>query len=355
MVVIGKNVIGDGNPCFITFEIGPTHEGFESAKRLIKCASASGANAVKFQIFDPDRLVADKKQTFSYKVLKDKKTGETEIVEENLYDILSRRCMNYNEWIEIKNFCDDLGVAFFSTVGFKEDIDLLEKIGCDSIKIASADINHLPLIAYAAKTGACIQIDTGMATFDEIQNAISVIHSEKNQNIIIHHCPSGYPANKKNINLKMIKTIKQKFNYPVAFSDHSPGKSMDIAAVALGANLIEKTITENRMNRSVEHIMSLEPDELESFVNDIREIENALGSENREIMSEELKERNKLRRSAFLLKPAKKGQRLSDCEIEFRRPGYGISPDKFQLFQNYFLNKDIKGGEIIKKTDIDDQ
>ena len=130
MVKINKTNIGDGYPCYITFEIGPTHEGLESAKRLIKHSSDAGANAVKFQIFDPDRLVADRKQLFSYGVLKNRETGETETVEEPLYDILCRRCLTENQWIEIKKFCDELDIAFFSTVGFDEDVKLLEKLGC---------------------------------------------------------------------------------------------------------------------------------------------------------------------------------------------------------------------------------
>ena len=190
MAKIGKKNIGDGFPCYITFEIGPTHEGLHSAKRLIKHASDAGADAVKFQIFNPDRLVADKKQMFSYGILKNRETGEIETVEEPLYDILVRRYLPEKDWLEIKSYCDKLDIAFFSTVGFDEDIRLLEKLKCHSIKIASADVNHFPLIKSAAKTGMCIQLDTGMATIEEIEEAVNIIRSENNENIIIHQCPS---------------------------------------------------------------------------------------------------------------------------------------------------------------------
>jgi len=352
IVKIDKKNIGDHYPTYITFELGPTHQGLESAKRLIKHASDAGADAVKFQIFDPDRLVADKKQIFSYGVLKNKETGEIETVEEPLYDILVRRYLPENQWIEIKKFCDELGIAFFSTVGFDEDVKLLEKIGCQSIKIASADVNHFPLLRTAAKTGMCLQLDTGMASLGEIERAVDIIKSEGNNNIIIHQCPSGYPARLESVNLKIIKTLKKMFSFPIAFSDHSPGNEMDIAAIAMGANMIEKTVTEDRMTRSVEHIMSIEMNEMKNFVRTLRDVEIALGTGRREMQNEELKKRNQNRRSLFLRIPAKKGTSLIDCQIEFRRPGFGIRPDQFEKMKNYVLSRDIEAGAMIQLNDL---
>jgi len=183
-VKINNIELGDANPTFITFEIGPTHNGIESAKRLIKHSVDAGANAVKFQIFDPDKLVADKKQLFSYEILIDKKTGEKKTVEEPLYDILKRRCLSIEEWKEIKDYCDKVGIAFFSTVGFVEDVELLEEIGCDSIKIGSADVNHFPLIRRAAESGMSVQLDTGMSTIDEIKKAIEIIEQTGNKKLL---------------------------------------------------------------------------------------------------------------------------------------------------------------------------
>ena len=125
MVLLGPRKLGDGEPCFITFEAGATHDGLASAKRLIKLAAEAGADAVKFQTFDPDRLVADKKLIFSYEILSDRTTGKIETVEEPLYDILCRRALTRDEWRELKHFSDTLGLLFFSTVGFEEDIRLL--------------------------------------------------------------------------------------------------------------------------------------------------------------------------------------------------------------------------------------
>src|SRR5579871_6462883 len=258
-VRIGDRVIGEGMPVFIVFEAGPTHNGLESAKALVTHAARAGAHAVKFQLVDPDRLMADRKQLFSYDVLVDRKTGATETVEEPLYDILMRRTLTKDEWRELKAHSDREGVAFFSTVVFEDEIDLLVELNCHSIKIASGDVNHFPLIRRAARAGMCIQIDTGNSNLGEIERAVDIIRSEGNENIIIHQCPSGYPAHLDSINLRIIQTLRQMFPYPIAFSDHTPGATMDIAAVAIGASLVEKTITLDRTTRSIEHIMSLEP------------------------------------------------------------------------------------------------
>lgn len=352
MVRIGNKLIGDGEPCFITFEIGPTHNGVESAKRLIKHAADAGADAVKVQILDPDRLVADKKQIFSYSVLKDKMTGELETVEEPLYDILRRRYLSSDEWRDVKAYSDALGMAFFATVGFDDEVDLVESLGCHSVKIASADVNHFPLLKCVAKTSMSIQLDTGMATLGEIEAAVDIIRSEGNDDIIVHQCPSGYPARLESINLNIIPTLKRMFPYPVAFSDHSPGGEMDIAAVALGANLVEKTITEDKMTRSVEHVMSIEPHEMKQFVKTIREVEIAMGGNRRELHEHEIKKRDAIRRSAFLINEVKVGQKLSACDIEFRRPGFGISPDRYEKLIEASINRDLPADHMLSMQDL---
>ena len=352
MFQIGDKKIGGDSPCFITFEIGPTHNGVESAKRLIKHAAEAGADAVKVQILDPDRLVADRKQLFSYEILKNKLTGEVEIIEEPLYEILKRRHLEKAEWKEVKQYCDDLGMAFFATVGFDDEIDLLVDLKCHSIKIASSDVNHFPLLRRAARTGMCIQLDTGMSSIGEIEAAVDVIRKEQNENIIIHQCPSGYPARIESINLNTITTLKKMFPYPIAFSDHTPGHKMDIAAVALGANLIEKTITENRATRSVEHIMSIEPNEMSDFINTIREIEIALGTARRILHPEEISKRDALRRSAFLVSDTSIGISLAKCAIEFRRPGFGITPDQFEKLSALKLNTNLPAGHMLRIEDI---
>lgn len=351
-IKIGNKMIGDGAPCFITFEAGPTHSGLESAKRLAKYAFEAGGDAIKFQIFDPDELVADKSLMYEYQILVNKETTETETISESLHEIFVRRSMSDEEWIELKQYCDELGLAFFATVGDENGLALLEKLRCDSIKVASADVNHIPFIRLAARTGACIQLDTGNASVGEIEKAVDIIRAEGNDNIVIHNCPTGYPAHLESINLNMLPTLKELFNAPVAYSDHSPGAEMDIAAVALGANLVEKTITEDRCTPSVEHIMSLEPQDMKAFVQTIREVEIALGSTRRVLSEEAIEKRRAIRRSVFLAEDVQAGTSLKDAKISFKRPGFGVTPEEYELLLEKEVRSDMKKGEMLKREDL---
>jgi sialic acid synthase SpsE len=344
--------IGDGQPCFITFEAGATHDGLVTAKKLATLAAEAKADAVKFQIVDPDRLIADRRQPFNYDVLVDRATGRRETVSEPLYDILRRRSMSMAEWRELKRHCDGLGLSFFATVTFEDELALVADMGCSTIKIASGDINHLPFIRKAARTGLHLQLDTGNATLGEIEQAVDVIRAEGNDNIIIHHCPSGYPAPPTAVNLRIIGTIKQMFELPVAYSDHSPGWNMTIAAIALGANLVEKTITFNRMIRSPEHVFSLEPTDASAFVRSIREIETAMGTSRRILSPEERIKRNAVRRSTFLTQAAAAGTALGSLKVEFRRPGHGLGPDEFERLAQAKLARDLPAGQMLTVADV---
>lgn len=352
-VKIGRREVGDGAPVFITFEAGPTHDGVATAKQLVSHAARAGADAVKFQIVDPDRLVADRAQTISYEVLVDRESGQTETVSESLYEVLARRALTHAQWREVKAHSDSLKLAFFATVAFEDEIELLEEIGCHSIKIASSDVNHLPLIRRAARTGMCIQLDTGNSSLGEIEAAVDVIRSEGNENIIIHQCPSGYPAHLHSINLRIITTLRQMFPYPVAFSDHTPGNAMDIAAVAIGANLTEKTISLDRTTRSIEHIMSLEPKEMEGFVRSIRELEIALGTPRRILHEAEKKRRMAIRRSVFLDRPVRQGELLHKASVVFRRPGFGLAPDVFETLAGARFRRDLPAGHMVSPVDLE--
>lgn len=345
--------VSESAPCFITFEAGPTHQGLESAKRLAKHARDAGGNAIKFQVFDPMRLVADPLLPFTYQVLVNAESGAMETVTEPLRDILVRRYLKLDEWRELKRYCDEIGLAFFATACFHEDVDFLVEIGCQSIKIASADVNHLPFIRYAARTGLCIQLDTGMASLGEIELAVDAIRAEGNENIVIHHCPSGYPAHLESINLRVIPTIKSLFGCPVAFSDHSTGWDMDIAALAVGANMLEKTITEDRTTRSVEHVMSLEPQDMRRFVEVVREIETALGNSRRVLSAAERVKRNAIRRSLHVAVDVAPGHVLQEADLDYRRPGTGITPDRLDEVLSKRLTRAMKAGEQIQWDDLE--
>ena len=339
---------------YIVLEAGPTHEGIESAKRLASMAKKCGADSIKFQMADIDRLMADKSMNFEYKYLHIDKENKEEYIkfEEPLYDILKRRELSKDEWKELKHYCDKLGLHMFTTACFKDEIDFaVNELKIDSIKIASSDIGEEDLIRYAASKGINIQIDTGNSNLWEIEKAVNIIQNQKNNNIIIHHCPSGYPAKLESINLKMIPTLKKMFpEFIIAYSDHSPGWEMDIAAISLGANMIEKTITEDRTIRSCEHSFSLEEHQINDFVVSIRNLETALGVNRRIIPSFVQEKRKATRRSPYALKNLKKGSMLQLKDFDMRRPGNGLNYADFSSFDGLELKRDIIEGELLTKN-----
>ncbi len=351
-IPMGQRDVGEGQRVFIVFEAGPTHTGLDCAKKLAAFAKEAGADAVKFQITDHNRLIHDRTLLFSYKVQKSRDPNDIETVTEPLFDIWQRRYMPEENWRELKTFCDRIGIDFFATVFSPEDVDLVCGMGCHSIKIASQDTNYFDLIRYAARQGLPIQLDTGGSTIGEVERAVDWIREAGNDRIIINHCPSGYPARLESINLRIIKTLKQIFPYPVAFSDHTPGWEMDIAAVALGAHLIEKTITLDRTQRSAEHMMSLEPPEMAGFVRIIREVEIALGTERRLLSPEEREKREGVRRSAYLVRDVRQGEKVQRADFEFRRPGYGIKPHEYENIIGLTYARDLQRGHMLGYGDL---
>jgi sialic acid synthase SpsE len=344
--------IGDGFPCYVTFEAGPTHSGLDSAVELVEIAALAGGDAIKFQIIDSARLVSNQEQLFSYLVLEDRKTGHTKQITESLYQILKRRELSENQWKKVKQHADDRGLAFFVTIAFEDQLEFAQQLGVDSIKIASSDINYFPLIRAAARTGLCVQLDTGNASLGEVEQAVNALVAEGNSKIVIHHCPSGYPAQLDGINLRILKTLKAMFECPVAYSDHSPGWEMDIAAVALGANMVEKTITLDRTTPSVEHMFSLEGNEPAEFVFAMQNLDLAMGKARKILSDEEIQKRDSTRRSAFVRKTIEEGTPIDIEHIEFRRPGYGFTPQDLPNLIDRVAKKRIEVGNMLKPEDI---
>jgi len=347
---MGSRDVGGELSVYIVFEAGPTHTGLDAAKQLARHAKDAGADAIKFQITDHNRLIHDRNLLFSYKVID--ANGVVETVTEPLYDIWQRRWMPTEDWKELKHHCDEIGIDFFATIFSPEDADLVCDMGCHSIKIASQDTNYRDLIEYAAGKGIPVQLDTGGSSIGEVERAVDWIREQGNDRIIINHCPSGYPARLESINLRTIATLQKMFSYPVAFSDHTPGWEMDVAAVSVGANIVEKTITLDRTQRSCEHMMSLEPPEMARFVEVIREVETALGSRRRVVGAEEREKREAVRRSAYLVRDVKAGEVVKREDFEFRRPGFGIKPHEYPCYLGLHYRTDLEAGHMLVPADL---
>ena len=350
MISMGDRDVGDDLPVFIVFEAGPTHTGLSSAKELASHARDAGADAIKFQITNHRRMIQDRNLLFSYEVIDSK--GVVETVTEPLFDIWERRWMPIEDWKLLKKYCDEIGIAFFATVFSEDDVDLVFEIGCQSIKIASQDTDYQDLIEYAANKGIPVQLDTGSSSLGEVERAIDWVRERGNEKIIINHCPSGYPARLESINLNTIKTLKKMYPYPIAFSDHTPGWEMDVAAVSVGVHIIEKTITLDRTQRGCEHIMSLEPTEMKRFVEIIREVETAMGTFRRVISPEERNKRKAVRRSPYLVKDVKAGTSMQRKDFEFRRPGVGIKPYDYKQYLGKKYKADLKVGSVLTLKDF---
>ena len=346
MISIGQKTIGNDSPCYITLEAGPTINGFDSAKQLIDIAANTGADAIKFQLLNANELVADKKQQFKYEILINAEKQQTKKISESLYDILKRRELTDDEWRELKKYCDKKNIEFFGTILSDHYLELIKELKTNTVKIASSDINHIPLIVKAAKTGMCIQLDTGNASYDEIAYAIKKIEEQGNNKIVIHHCPTGYPAEIESVQLAEITKLKSLFPYPIAFSDHTPGWHMNIAAICLGANMVEKTITVDRTTPSVEHMFSLEKNEVQKFIKEIREVEKAIKDTERKL-NPDLKKRYATRRSMFSKSNIEKGTKITEEHIEYKRPGLGLGPERLDDICFKFAKNDIPAGTMI--------
>ena len=340
-IQLGNRKVGDGQPVLISLEAGATHTGIESAKQLAQAAADGGADAIKWQTVNADALMADKSQMIKYK------TDKGEEREETVYQALKRRELTPDQWRELKAFCDELGLIFISTPDSKETIDLLVEIKADALKVSKSDINHFYMVEYMAKTGLPVILD-GREKFDDVERCISIMEAEKNENIVMH-CPSGYPAEHAGIHLNTIPQIKNIFGYPAAYSDHSVGESMNFAAIALGANMLEKTITLDRGTDAVEHSMSLEPDEIAGFVERIRNVEAAMGNP-RIIFNSRVKP--DLRRSMFAARDISEGEVISIDDLDFRRPGTHYAAEHYKEVVGKSAGRDIEAGQPILPGDI---
>lgn len=353
----------------IIFEAGPTHNGFKSAKKLIFYSALAKADAIKFQIIDADEIMPDKNIKIEYKYYLKKKLVSKE---SSINKLLKNRMLSYDKWKKLKLYCDDLGIEFMATVGSEKDINFLKKLNCKEIKISSGDLNYTYLVEKAAKSGMGLHIDTGGGNLSEIKKTVRLIRKFKNKNIVIHHCPPGYPTNHKDINLNILKALKKEFKTKIGFSDHSPGPDISLlAAKSKNVDIIEKTITENKYTKSIEHAMSLEIHELQKFVNSIKDIESKavdykkiinknilnkekiiFGNKKNYLKTLSKKSSNKVRRSAYLNKNAKKNTLIKNLKLFFARPGYGLSYDDVKKYKNLRLRLDLKKNQNLKNEHI---
>ncbi len=326
----------------IIAEAGVNHNGsLDLAKELVDAAKMSGADIIKFQSFKADSLVVPKTQKANYQI--NKNLDETQL------DMLRTLELNIKEQKELKNYCDLKDIEFLSSGFDLESLYFLEQLNLKRYKIPSGEITNLPYIRMIGSKNKPTILSTGMSNMDEIKLALEnlIVSGTNKENITILHCTTEYPAPFKDVNLRAMNTIKNTFNTNVGYSDHTLGIEISLAAVALGAKVIEKHLTLDRNLKGPDHKASLEPKEFENLVRSIRNISISLGNKEKKISNSEIKNLKIVRKSIVAMNDIKKGELFTEDNLSTKRPGNGISPMKWDELIGKCSNKNYKKDDFI--------
>jgi N,N'-diacetyllegionaminate synthase len=328
IIHVGPISIGKNHPAFIVAEIGINHNGeLDTAKNMVTAAKACNVDAVKFQTFDADEFISDRTRTYTY-------LSQGKTVTESMYDMFKRYEFSKKEWAEIIRFCGKENLIFFSSPQNASDLDFLMNLtNLPAIKVGSDDLVNLPLLTYYASKGLPLIISAGMANLAEIERAVDCIRDAGNNDIMVLHCVSSYPTEARDVNLRKMKTIEQAFQVIVGFSDHTIGSTASIAAIALGAKVVEKHFTLDKHMPGPDHWFSMDTKEMKCWVDSIKFTESALGSP---VVKPTLKEKE------IAAQNIGKGEVITKDMITFKRPGTGLQP----MFLEY-----IMGRKSIKNID----
>lgn len=329
---------------FIIAEAGINHNGsLETAKKMVDTASKAGANAVKFQTFKTEKLVVPRLEKAQYQI-------KNTLARGSQFDMLKKYELSERDHEILFSYCTGKGIMFLSSPFDSESVGFLDKLGLEIFKIPSGEITNLPYLAKVGRLKKKIIMSTGMANLKEIKKALDVLIAagSPKRNITILHCNTEYPTPYEDVNLRAMRTIRNKFKVDVGYSDHTRGIEVPIAAVAMGATVIEKHFTLDRGMEGPDHAASLEPDELGAMIRAIRNIETALGGESKRPSPSERANMPMARKSIVASKDIKKGELFSDSNIAVKRPGNGINPFRLHSVLGRPAKKDFKENETIK-------
>ena len=328
---------------FIIEEAGVNHNGsIELAKQLIDVASNSGADAVKFQTFKAENLVSKNAQKAEYQ----KKTTD---ISESQFDMIKKLELDVNTHKELMAYCQEKNIMFLSTPFDHDSIDFLNELGLKIFKIPSGDITNFPYLKRVGALGKQVILSTGMSTLKEVGDALTILVGTGTQkaNITVLHANTMYPTPMEDVNLNAMLAIQEEFGVAIGYSDHTLGIEVDIAAVAMGASIIEKHLTLDKTMEGPDHKASLEPEELKDMVVAIRNIENALGSYEKKPSPSEIVNMDVARKSIVASCIIKKGELLSDKNLIAKRPGTGLSPMKWDAVIGTKATKNYQEDELI--------
>jgi len=318
---IADRPIGQGHPCYIIAEMSANHGGsLEHALRVLEAAKECGADAIKIQTYTADTMtIPCDKPMFRVG------SGSALWTGRDLHSLYQEAYTPWEWQPRLKQAADDLGIPLFSTPFDATSVDFLETMNVPAYKIASFEVPDLALIRKVAALGKPMIMSTGMATLGEIHDAVETIHATGNHQLALLKCTSAYPADPRDMNLRTIPHLGEAFGVVAGLSDHTMGSAIPVAAVALGACIIEKHFCLSRSEGGPDSAFSMEPEDLRQLVRDVRNAEKALGTVNYGVFGKEADSRN-YRRSLFVVEDVKAGELLTEKNVRSIRPGYGLAP-----------------------------
>jgi len=331
-IKIDDKYVGDGFPTFIIAEGGLNHNGdIDIGKELIKEAKKCGADAIKFQSYHTEEFISKKSE---------------------YYELFKSLELSEKEFYELKKYAEKIGIVFISTPLDLKYVNILNKMDVPAFKIASGDLTFYPLLEKVAKTGKPVILSTGMSDIGEIWEAVKVLKNNGCKDIILLHCVSSYPTPYEEVNLNVIKTMKNILNIPVGYSDHTLGILAPVSSVVVGANVIEKHFTLDKNMEGPDHTLSADPEEFKKMVEDIRLIEKMLGTGEKMPTPSEKGVISEARRSIVANCDIKKDEYISLDNITFKRPAKGIEPKYLNIILNKKVKNDKKEDELIYWNDL---
>jgi N-acetylneuraminate synthase len=334
--------VGPTYPCFIIAEAGVNHNGSpDMARQLVDVAVRAGADAVKFQTFKAERIVTRDAPKAEYQ----KRTTD---VAESQYDMLRRLELSPEMHRELMAYCDERGILFMSSPFDEDSADLLANLSVAVFKIPSGEITNLPFLAHVARKGKPMIVSTGMSYLSEVEAAVRTIEEAGNRQLVLLHCVSNYPADPGDANLMAMRTIATAFGVPVGYSDHTPGIEVPLAAVALGACVIEKHLTLDCSLPGPDHRASLEPEEFSAMVRGIRTVESALGHGRKEPAASEADTASVARKSLVAARDIPVGATLTEELIAIKRPGTGLPPAMLAYLIGRTLRIPVPAGQLLQ-------
>lgn len=337
-----------GKP-YVIAEIGANHNGdIELAKKMIDKAKECGADCVKFQSWSKDSIFSRCVYEDNY-FLRDDYRNRTDYT---LEEIVDKYSIGKKEHIELKKYCDKIGIDFASTGFCKEEIDfLVDELNVPFIKVASMDVNNIPFLKYIGSKGKPVVISTGLCGLADVVDAIKCLEKSGCKEIVVLHCVSIYPPKDEEVNLNNIEMYKKVFDYPIGYSDHTLGSIAPIMSLTMGVCMLEKHFTLDKNMVGWDHKISADPSELLAITSAAKCGYKMLGSYNK-IVSENEERRNAFQRSIVAAHDIHKGDIFTEDDLDYKRPGTGIQPKYYNFLIGKMAKRDIKYDEIIKMEDF---